>query len=223
MDEELLIDYHQVDICHDELVVLEHVDLQVRKGEFVYIIGKVGSGKSSLLKSLYAEVPIIEGEANVLGFDMKNTKPHHISTLRRKLGIVFQDFQLLIDRNVEENLAFVLRATGWKDIVAVQDRIKEVLEQVGMPNKGYKMPHELSGGEQQRVVMARALLNSPDIILADEPTGNLDPETGSEIVGLLHRIRENGTTVLMSTHNMNVVQTYPGRVLKCENNRLIQA
>jgi len=223
MDEELLIDYHEVDICHDELVVLHHVDLQVRKGEFVYLIGKVGSGKSSLLKTLYADVPIIEGEATVLGFDLKKAKPRHISTLRRRLGIVFQDFQLLTDRNVEENLAFVLRATGWKETSAIQDRIKEVLEQVGMPNKGYKMPHELSGGEQQRIVMARALLNSPDIILADEPTGNLDPETGSEIVGLLHHIRETGTTVLMSTHNMSVVQAYPGRVLKCENNRLIEA
>ena len=218
-----MIDYHEVDICHDELVVLHHVDLQVRKGEFVYLIGKVGSGKSSLLKTLYADVPIIEGEATVLGFDLKKAKPRHISTLRRRLGIVFQDFQLLTDRNVEENLAFVLRATGWKETSAIQDRIKEVLEQVGMPNKGYKMPHELSGGEQQRIVMARALLNSPDIILADEPTGNLDPETGSEIVGLLHHIRETGTTVLMSTHNMSVVQAYPGRVLKCENNRLIEA
>jgi len=219
----LLIDYHEVDICHDELVVLHHVDLQVRKGEFVYLIGKVGSGKSSLLKTLYADVPIIVGEATLLGFDLKKAKPRHISTLRRRLGIVFQDFQLLTDRNVEENLAFVLRATGWKETSAIQDRIKEVLEQVGMPNKGYKMPHELSGGEQQRIVMARALLNSPDIILADEPTGNLDPETGSEIVGLLHHIRETGTTVLMSTHNMSVVQAYPGRVLKCENNRLIEA
>lgn len=223
MDEELLIDYHEVDICHEELLVLQHVNLQVKKGEFVYIIGKVGSGKSSLLKTLYADVPIAEGEANVLGYDLTKTKPRHISTLRRRLGIVFQDFQLLTDRNVEENLAFVLRATGWIEKDAIQDRIKGVLELVGMPNKGYKMPHELSGGEQQRIVMARALLNSPDIILADEPTGNLDPETGSEIVGLLHRIREMGTTVLMSTHNMSVVQAYPGRVLKCENNRLIQA
>lgn len=219
----MLIDYSGVEVCHDELVVLQHVELQVRKGEFVYFIGKVGSGKSSLLKTIYADVPVLEGEAKVLGFDLTTIKSSQVSLLRRKLGIVFQDFQLLTDRNVEENLAFVLRSTGWKEKDAIQDRINEVLEQVGMPNKGYKMPHELSGGEQQRIVMARALLNTPDIILADEPTGNLDPETGSEIVGLLHRIRENGTTVLMSTHNMNFVQTYPGRVLKCENNRLIQA
>jgi cell division transport system ATP-binding protein len=223
MDEELLIDYSGVEVCHDELVVLQHVDLQVKKGEFVYFIGKVGSGKSSLLKTIYADVPVLEGEAKVLGFDMTTIKSNQVSLLRRKLGIVFQDFQLLTDRTVEENLAFVLRSTGWKENDAILERINEVLEQVGMPNKGYKMPHELSGGEQQRIVMARALLNTPDIILADEPTGNLDPETGSEIVGLLHRIRENGTTVLMSTHNMNFVQTYPGRVLKCENNRLIQA
>lgn len=219
----MLIDYSGVEVCHDELVVLQHVELQVRKGEFVYFIGKVGSGKSSLLKTIYADVPVLEGEAKVLGFDLTTIKSSQVSLLRRKLGIVFQDFQLLTDRNVEENLAFVLRSTGWKEKDAIQDRINEVLEQVGMPNKGYKMPHELSGGEQQRIVMARALLNTPDIILADEPTGNLDPETGSEIVGLLHRIRENGTTVLMSTHNMNFVQTFPGRVLKCENNRLIQA
>lgn len=223
MDEELLIDYSGVEVCHDELVVLQHVDLQVKKGEFVYFIGKVGSGKSSLLKTIYADVPVLEGEAKVLGFDMTTIKSSQVSLLRRKLGIVFQDFQLLTDRNVEENLAFVLRSTGWKENDAILERINEVLEQVGMPNKGYKMPHELSGGEQQRIVMARALLNTPDIILADEPTGNLDPETGSEIVGLLHRIQENGTTVLMSTHNMNFVQTFPGRVLKCENNRLIQA
>lgn len=219
----MLIDYSGVEVCHDELVVLQHVDLQVKKGEFVYFIGKVGSGKSSLLKTIYADVPVLEGEAKVLGFDMTTIKSNQVSLLRRKLGIVFQDFQLLTDRTVEENLAFVLRSTGWKENDAILERINEVLEQVGMPNKGYKMPHELSGGEQQRIVMARALLNTPDIILADEPTGNLDPETGSEIVGLLHRIRENGTTVLMSTHNMNFVQTYPGRVLKCENNRLIQA
>jgi cell division transport system ATP-binding protein len=223
MDEELLIDYHEVEICHDEFVVLQHVDLQVKKGEFVYIIGKVGSGKSSLLKTIYAEVPVSEGEAKVLNVDLTTLKSRNIPALRRKLGIVFQDFQLLTDRNVQENLAFVLRSTGWKENDVILDRINEVLEQVGMPNKGYKMPHELSGGEQQRIVMARALLNFPDIILADEPTGNLDPETGSEIVGLLHRIQENGTTVLMSTHNMSFVQSFPGRVLKCENNRLIQA
>lgn len=217
-----MIDYQDVEIYRDELLVLQHVDLTVNKGEFVYIIGKVGSGKSSLLKTLYAEVPITSGEASVLDVNLKSIKSRQVPLLRRKLGIVFQDFQLLIDRNVDENLAFVLKSTGWKDKQLIQDRIREVLDQVGMSNKGYKMPHELSGGEQQRVVMARALLNAPTIILADEPTGNLDPETGAEIVSLLHRIREAGTTVLMSTHNMSFVQTFPGRVLKCENNRLIE-
>lgn len=222
MEEECLIDFKDVEIYRDELLVLQHVDLTVKKGEFVYIIGKVGSGKSSLLKTLYAEVPISQGEASVLEFNLNALKSRQVPLLRRKLGIVFQDFQLLIDRSIDENLAFVLKSTGWKDKVLIQERIREVLDQVGMANKGYKMPHELSGGEQQRVVMARALLNAPAIILADEPTGNLDPETGAEIVGLLHRIREAGTTVLMSTHNMSFVQTFPGRVLKCENNRLIE-
>jgi len=222
MEEGCLIDYQDVEIYRDELLVLQHVDLTVKKGEFVYIIGKVGSGKSSLLKTLYAEVPITSGEASVLDVNLTSIKSRQVPLLRRKLGIVFQDFQLLIDRNVDENLAFVLKSTGWKDKQLIQDRIREVLDQVGMSNKGYKMPHELSGGEQQRVVMARALLNAPTIILADEPTGNLDPETGAEIVSLLHRIREAGTTVLMSTHNMSFVQTFPGRVLKCENNRLIE-
>ncbi|NLE33379.1 MAG: ATP-binding cassette domain-containing protein [Bacteroidales bacterium] len=222
MEEGCLIDYQDVEIYRDELLVLQHVDLTVKKGEFVYIIGKVGSGKSSLLKTLYAEVPITSGEASVLDVNLTSIKSRQVPLLRRKLGIVFQDFQLLIDRNVDENLAFVLKSTGWKDKQLIQDRIREVLDQVGMSNKGYKMPHELSGGEQQRVVMARALLNAPAIILADEPTGNLDPETGAEIVSLLHRIREAGTTVLMSTHNMSFVQTFPGRVLKCENNRLIE-
>lgn len=222
MEEELLIDYNDVEICRDELVILQHVDLHVHKGEFVYIIGKVGSGKSSLLKTFYHEVPVTSGEARIFDYNLNRIKRGQVPYLRRRLGIVFQDFQLLIDRSVENNLSFVLRSTGWKDKLRINERIQEVLEQVGMPNKGYKMPHELSGGEQQRVVMARALLNSPDIILADEPTGNLDTDTGSEIVGLLHRIREAGTTVLMSTHNMNFVQSFPGRVLKCENNRLIE-
>lgn len=222
MEEEILIQYEGVEVCREELVVLQNVNLEIHKGEFVYIIGKVGSGKSSLLKTMYNEVPITEGTARIFEYDLTNLKSKHVPLLRRRLGIVFQDFQLLIDRNVEENLLFVLKSTGWKNNVQIQDRIQEVLVQVGMPNKGYKMPHELSGGEQQRIVMARALLNSPDIVLADEPTGNLDSETGSEIVELLHGIRKSGTTVLMSTHNLGFVQSYPGRVLKCENNRLIE-
>ncbi|HKL91863.1 MAG: ATP-binding cassette domain-containing protein [Bacteroidales bacterium] len=222
MEDDVLIRLEQVDICRDALVVLQEVQMEIRKGEFVYLIGKVGTGKSSLLKTLYAEVPILNGTAHVFEYDLCRMKRKHIPHLRRRLGIVFQDFQLLIDRNVTSNLEFVLKATGWKNKADIETRIQEVLEEVGMENKGYKMPHELSGGEQQRIVMARALLNKPDIILADEPTGNLDPETGTEIVRLLHRIRESGTTVLMSTHNMNLVQSFPGRILKCENNRLIE-
>jgi len=222
MKDEILIKYNGVEVSRDELTVLQDVNLEIHKGEFVYITGKVGSGKSSLLKTLYNEVPIINGSARILEFDLVHMKSSQMPLLRRRLGIVFQDFQLLIDRNVQENLAFVLKATGWKDKNEIQERIDQVLDQVGMANKGYKMPHELSGGEQQRIVMARALLNSPEIILADEPTGNLDPETGSEIVRLLHSIRESGATVIMSTHNLGFVQSYPGRTLKCENNRLIE-
>lgn len=222
MEDEVLINYEDVEICQEELVVLQDVSLKVSRGEFVYIIGKVGSGKSSLLKTMYCDLPVNGTSAFILGYDLCNMKNRNIPHLRRKLGVVFQDFQLLTDRNVESNLSFVLKATGWKSKDEIQDKIKEVLQKVGMANKGYKMPHELSGGEQQRIVVARALLNSPDLILADEPTGNLDPETGSEIVGLLHSIRESGTTVVMSTHNMSVVQSFPGRVLKCENGRLIE-
>ncbi|MCE5174003.1 MAG: ATP-binding cassette domain-containing protein [Bacteroidales bacterium] len=222
MDEDILIQYKGVEVCREELTVLHNVNLEVHKGEFVYIIGKVGSGKSSLLKTMYNDVPVFVGTARIFEYDLTCLKSKQVPFLRRRFGIVFQDFQLLIDRNVEENLSFVLRSTGWKNKPQMDDRIKEVLDQVGMSNKGYKMPHELSGGEQQRIVMARALLNYPDIILADEPTGNLDPETGSEIVKLLHNIRESGTTVIMSTHNLGFVRSYPGRVLKCENNRLIE-
>jgi len=222
MKEDILIKYKGVEVCRDELTVLQNVNLEIHKGEFVYIIGKVGSGKSSLLKTLYYEVPITSGSAKILDFDLVHMKSSQMPLLRRRLGIVFQDFQLLIDRNVQENLAFVLKSTGWKEKSEIKERIAQVLDQVGMSNKGYKMPHELSGGEQQRIVMARALLNSPDIILADEPTGNLDPETGSEIVKLLHSIRESGATVIMSTHNLGFVKSYPGRTLKCENNRLIE-
>lgn len=222
MRDKALIQYKGVEICRDELVVLQNVNLEIYKGEFVYIIGKVGSGKTSFLKTLYNEVPISKGIARIFEFDLTHLRSKQIPLLRRRLGIVFQDFQLLIDRDVEANLYFVLKSTGWKNRILMQERIEQVLMQVGMPNKGYKMPHELSGGEQQRVVMARALLNSPDVVLADEPTGNLDVETGSEILNLLHGIRESGTTVVMSTHNLGFVQSYPGRVLKCENNRLIE-
>ena len=200
---------------------MRDVNLEVNRGDFLYVIGKVGSGKSTLLKSMYAEIPIESGDARVFDYHLQDLKRKQIPYLRRKIGIVFQDFQLLIDRTVEKNLEFVLRATGWKDKIVIKDRIVEVLTQVGMQNKTYKMPHELSGGEQQRVVIARALLNSPLLILADEPTGNLDPETGSQIVDLLQQISGTGTAVIMSTHNYSIVQTFPGRIMKCENAGLI--
>ncbi|MDR3704901.1 MAG: ATP-binding cassette domain-containing protein [Paludibacteraceae bacterium] len=220
-NENLLIKYVGVDICQSDIVVLKDVNLEVKKGEFLYLIGRVGSGKSSLLKSFYAEVPILSGEqALIFDYDLKELKRREIPFLRRKLGIVYQDFQLLIDRTVHDNLAFVLKATGWKNKVEIENRIEDVLTQVGMSTKGYKMPHQLSGGEQQRIVIARALLNSPEIILADEPTGHLDAETGNEIVQLLVSIKDQGTTVIMSTHNLGWLQSYPGRVLHFENEKM---
>ncbi|MDH6355422.1 cell division transport system ATP-binding protein [Dysgonomonas sp. PH5-45] len=215
--ENIVLDYENVTLSRKGNTILQNINIKFAKGDFVYLIGKVGSGKSTFLKSLYSEIPIAGGEGEVLGFRLQNIKRKQIPYLRRKVGIVFQDFQLLIDRTAEKNLEFVLRATGWKNKDLIDIRIKEVLTQVGMQNKGYKMPHELSGGEQQRIVIARALLNSPEIILADEPTGNLDPETGNQIVELLHDISKNGTTVIMSTHNYAIVQKYPGHIIKCED------
>ncbi len=222
MSEDVLVKFTGVQLNRDENIILRDVNLAVNRGDFLYIIGKVGSGKSTLLKSMYAEIPIESGDARVFDYQLQDLKRKQIPYLRRKIGIVFQDFQLLIDRTVEKNLEFVLRATGWKDKTLIKDRISEVLTQVGMQNKTYKMPHELSGGEQQRVVIARALLNSPLLILADEPTGNLDPETGSQIVDLLQDISEKGKAVIMSTHNYSIVQTFPGRIMKCENMDLVE-
>jgi len=216
-----LIDYKNVEIRKDENVILKDVSFSLEKGEYLYIIGKVGSGKSSLLKTIYCELHIREGAASVFDYDLLTIKRKQIPFLRRKVGIVFQDFQLLTDRSVLKNLLFVLKATGWKDKISMQKRIEEVLEQVGMSNKDYKFPHELSGGEQQRIVIARALLNSPELILADEPTGNLDPETGGQIVQLLHDISKTGTAVIMTTHNYQWVQNFPAKVMKCENQRLL--
>lgn len=213
----MLINYKDVTINQQDLCVLEHVNMQLEKGEFVYLIGKVGSGKTSLLKTIYCELDIAMGEAEVLGYNLRNIKRKHIPELRRKLGIVFQDFQLLTDRSVYDNLEFVLRATGWKEKRKIECRIQEVLDQVGMANKGYKLPNELSGGEQQRIVIARAILNSPDIILADEPTGNLDVETGRQIVQLLKEICNQGSTVLMTTHNLHLLEEFPGKIYQCEN------
>lgn len=213
----MLINYKNVEINQQDLCVLNNINMQLNKGEFVYLIGKVGSGKTSLLKTIYGELDIVSGDAEVLGYNMRTIKRKHIPELRRKLGIVFQDFQLLTDRTVYDNLEFVLRATGWKNKKEIEMRISEVLEQVSMSNKGYKMPNELSGGEQQRIVIARAILNSPEIILADEPTGNLDVETGRQIVKLLRNICENGSSVMMTTHNLQLLQEFPGKVYKCEN------
>ena len=200
--------------------ILADVNLEMQKGEFVYLIGKTGSGKSSLLKLLYGELPLQEGTASVAGFNLDHLPESSIPFLRRKLGIVFQDFQLLQDRNVKSNLEFVLKATGWKDKNEMDKRIDEVLLHVGLSTKGFKLPHELSGGEQQRVVIARALLNHPELILADEPTGNLDPETSEGIMRLLFEISSKGTTILMATHNYSLMEKFPGRILRCENGKL---
>ena len=216
------INYRNVEIRQQEMIVLEEVDLKIQPGEFVYLIGKVGSGKSSLLKTMYGELDIHSGDAEVLGYDMTHIRRKQIPALRKRIGIVFQDFQLLTDRNIRNNLDFVLKATGWNDKRHRQQRIAEVLEQVGMSTKGYKMPHELSGGEQQRIVIARAILNTPDIILADEPTGNLDPETGRQIVELLRNICAQGSTVIMTTHNLQLLEEFPGKVFRCENHRIVE-
>ena len=217
---ETLIRYKGVEIDQQALRVLHDVDFELHKGEFVYIIGKVGSGKSTFLKTVYGELDIAGGEAEVLGYDLNKLKPKQVSSLRRKLGIVFQDFQLLTDRTVHDNLEFVLRATGWRQKNDIENRIEEVLRLVGMENKGYKMPNELSGGEQQRTVIARAILNNPDIILADEPTGNLDVETGRNIVRLLKEICKQGAAIIMTTHNLNLLTEYPGTVYRCEQHHL---
>ena len=217
-----IIEYKNVEILRKEHVVLKDVSFSVEPGEFVYLIGKVGSGKSSLLKSIYAEVPVETGEARVFDYDLRSIKRKQIPYLRRGIGIVFQDFQLLSDRTVYANLEFVLEATGWKKRDERDARIDEVLRRVGMVTKSYKMPHELSGGEQQRVVIARALLNSPELILADEPTGNLDPDTGAQIVAHLHEIASKGTTVIMATHNLAFLDTFAGRTMRIESKKLIQ-
>lgn len=222
MEEQPLISYQHVNVSLQGQEILSDVNLELRKGEFVYLIGKVGSGKSTLLKTIYGEVEIDTGEAWVLGNAMHTLKRKDFPALRRKLGIVFQDFQLLTDRTVHENLKFVLKATGWKNRTEIERRIEEVLQQVGMENKGYKMPNELSGGEQQRIVIARAILNKPEIILADEPTGNLDVETGRRIVELLQDICRQGSAILMTTHNLNLLSEYPGKVYKCEHHRLTE-
>ena len=221
-EESPLIRYRGVTIFQQALNMLQEVDFELNKGEFDYLIGKVGSGKSTFLKTIYGELDIAEGEAEVLGYDMCNMKRKNIAALRRKLGIVFQDFQLLTDRTVHDNLEFVLRATGWKQRMEIESRITEVLSLVGMEHKGYKIPNELSGGEQQRIVIARAILNKPEIILADEPTGNLDVETGRKIVELLREICKQGSAIIMTTHNLNLLSEYPGKVFRCADHSLTE-
>ena len=216
-----IIELENATIYQRDNVILSDVTFSIGKGEFVYLIGKTGSGKSSLLRTLYAELPATEGVINVAGFDLITITRKEIPFLRRKLGIVFQDFQLLDDRDVEANLEFVLRATGWYDEEQISHRIDEVLEKVGLRDKRKNMPYNLSGGERQGVAIARALLNSPDVILADEPTGNLDPETTLDVLKMLLSISDSGTAVLMATHNYGLIQKYPGRILKCENHQVI--
>lgn len=215
-----IVNYRNVELQRKEHTVLREISFKLEPGEFVYLIGTVGSGKSTLMKSLYAEVSVISGSADVMGYDLTSINRKEIPFLRRKIGIVFQDFQLLYDRSVYDNLRFVLEATGWKDKHLIDERINQVLTQVGMANKCYKQPHELSGGEQQRVVIARALLNKPKLIIADEPTGNLDPTTGENIARLLLKIASEGTTVLMATHNLAMVEQFPARVLRCDKGRV---
>ncbi len=221
MEQESIIKLHNVSIFVKKNLILNNVSLSINKGEFVYLIGKTGSGKSSLLKVLYGDLPINEGEGSVAGFDLRALKSGEVPFLRRKLGIVFQDFQLLSDRSARDNLMFVLKATGWKDKDAMNERINDVLGKVGLGTKGFKMPHELSGGEQQRLAIARALLNDPDVILADEPSGNLDPETSNEIMDLFYDISKNGRAVLMATHNYTTFERFPGRIVKCELGKVI--
>jgi len=219
---EKIIELTACNIWQQDHLVLLYFNLGVNKSEFVYLVGKVGSGKTSLIKTINAQLPLKEGTGIVAGFNLSEIKPREIPYLRRKLGIVFQDFQLLIDRSVSDNLEFVLRATGWKDRTEIDKRINVVLEKVGLNLKGYKMPHQLSGGEQQRVVIGRALLNDPDIILADEPTGNLDPETSEGIIRLLKDISSTGRAVMVATHNYTIIKKFNARTIKCDNGKIAE-
>ena len=222
MASERIIELENLSVFQNHILVLSAVSLAIDKGEFAYLIGKTGSGKSSLLKVLYADLPLIDGNANVVGFNLKKIKNKEIPFLRRKIGIVFQDFQLLIDRSVSDNLLFVLKATGWVDKVTMQRRVHEVLDKVGLDTKGFKLPHQLSGGEQQRVVIARALLNDPELILADEPTGNLDPESSEGIMQLLFDISKTGRAIIMATHDYSLFKNFPARTIKCENGKVVE-
>ena len=220
---EIVVQIEHANIYQSGSLILQDVNLNVQKGEFVYLVGKTGTGKSSLLKTLYGELTLTEGVGHVVGFNLKEMDWKKLPFLRRNLGVVFQDFQLLSDRNVNENLSFVLKATGWQDEQLIQQKIDDVLNKVGLQNKGFKMTYEMSGGEQQRVDIARAMLNSPKMILADEPTGSLDPETSDEIVQLLFQIaKEDGTAIIMATHDYMVVNKFPARTLTTEGGRLVE-
>ena len=219
---ETIVKLQDVAVFQNENLVLNHIDLEVKKGEFVYVIGKTGSGKSSFMKTLYGDLPLTEGEGTIVDFNLRTLKEKDIPFLRRKLGVVFQDFKLLTDRNIKDNLLFVLKATGWKDQKAMDLKIDEVLDKVGMKSKGFKFPYQLSGGEQQRVAIARALLNDPELILADEPTGNLDPQTSVEVMEVLQEISKNGNTILMATHDYALLLKYPSKTLKCDGQRVFE-
>lgn len=211
-----------VNIFQEQNMVLKNVSLEVNRGDFIYVIGKTGSGKSSFMKTLYADLPLIEGEGSIVDFDLAKLKEKDIPYLRRKIGIVFQDFKLLPDRSIFDNLEFVLKATGWKEKAEMKQKIDEVMEKVGMKSMLHKMPHQLSGGEQQRVAIARALLNDPDLILADEPTGNLDPQTSVEVMEVLRKINQNGKTIIMCTHDYALIMKFPSKTLKCEDSTIFE-
>jgi cell division transport system ATP-binding protein len=217
-----VLSLQNVNIYQDANPILTNVNLRVNHGEFLYIIGKTGAGKSSFMKTLYADLPLTEGEGHIVGYDLATLKEDEIPFLRRKIGIIFQDFKLLPDRTVSDNMLFVLKATGWEDQIQIQNKIDEVLGKVGMKDYANKMPHQISGGEQQRVAIARALLNDPELILADEPTGNLDPQTSSEVLTILREINANGKTVIMATHNYALLMKYPSKTLKCEDGKIFE-
>ncbi len=219
---EVVLELSDVAIYQQDNLVLSEVNLSINKGEFVYLIGKTGSGKSSFMKTLYGDLPLTKGEGKIVDYDLKLLKEKDIPFLRRKLGIVFQDFKLLPDRSINDNLLFVLKATGWKDKMEIASKINDVLDKVGMKTKGFKFPHELSGGEQQRVAIARALLNDPELILADEPTGNLDPQTSVEVMKVLQEINKSGRTILMATHDYALLLKYPSKTLKCDGSKVFE-
>ncbi|HET8810485.1 MAG TPA: ATP-binding cassette domain-containing protein [Flavobacteriaceae bacterium] len=219
---ETILELRNAAVYQRENLILSEVNVQVNKGEFVYLIGKTGTGKSSFMKTLYGDIPLMEGEGTIVGYDLRKLKEKKIPYLRRKLGVVFQDFKLLNEMTVKDNLLFVLKATGWKDKKAMDNKIDQVLDKVGMKTKNFKFPYQLSGGEQQRIAIARALLNDPELILADEPTGNLDPQTSVEVMEVLQEINKNGNTILMATHDYALLLKYPSKTLKCDGQRVFE-